>query len=71
MACRPVGACPPERLDRGWMANRGARHTRVSEMRLPASGVSAQPRMIRVTAAGTSRGTHLRRLGDWVLRGSG
>jgi hypothetical protein len=71
MACRPVGACPPERLDRGWMANRGARHTRVSEMRLPASGVSAQSRMIRVTAAGTSGDTHLRRLGDRVLRSSG
>ena len=38
MACRPVGLCPPERLERGWSANRGARVTRVSAMRLWADG---------------------------------
>jgi hypothetical protein len=38
MACRPVGLCPPERLERGWSANRGARLTRVSAMRLRAAG---------------------------------
>ena len=34
MACRPVGLCLPERVGGGWSANRGARRTRVSEMRL-------------------------------------
>ena len=38
MACRPIGLCPPERFDRGWSANRGARCTRVSAMRNAASG---------------------------------
>jgi hypothetical protein len=40
MACRPIGLCPPERFDRGWSANRGARCTRVSAMRIAASGIA-------------------------------
>lgn len=40
MACRPVGLCPPERLERGWSANRGARLTRVSAERLQAGGAA-------------------------------
>ena len=38
MACRPIGLCPPERLERGWSANRGARLTRVSAKRLQCAG---------------------------------
>lgn len=41
MACRPIGLCPPERLERGWSANRGARLTRVSAMRFRAIGGAA------------------------------
>ena len=45
MVCRPIGLCPPERLERGWSANRGARLTRVSANRLhPSSGAVDVPR---------------------------
>jgi hypothetical protein len=49
MACRPVGLCPPERMNRGWSANRGARLTRVSANRLQGPGGTAD-----VPARGTS-----------------
>lgn len=71
LTCRPVGACPPERLTRGWMANRGARTTRVSEMRLSANGAAAQPGTIPATVAATPTITRMRRAGTRVLRRSG
>jgi len=54
MACRPVGLCPPERLERGWSANRGARLTRVSAMRLRAAGGVANIRRLRMFASATT-----------------
>lgn len=53
MACRPVGLCPPERLERGWSANRGARLTRVSAMRLRATGSAADVGGYRTSMAST------------------
>jgi hypothetical protein len=59
MACRPIGLCPPERLERGWSANRGARLTRVSAKRLQRAGGAADVRVPRmsVPATTTPRGT--------------
>jgi len=55
MACRPIGLCPPERFDRGWSANRGARFTRVSALRLAATGGAEDVRALRTPAATTTR----------------
>ena len=55
MASRPVGSCPPERLERGWSANRGARLTRVSANRLPPAGRAADVRRARTSAPTATR----------------
>ena len=47
MACRPVGLCPPERLDRGWSANGGPRCTRVSAMRVVGFGGASHVRALQ------------------------
>jgi hypothetical protein len=54
MACRPIGLCPPERLERGWRANRGARLTRVSATRLRAAGGAANVRAHRTSTPTTT-----------------
>jgi len=54
MTCRPIGLCPPERIDRGWSANRGARLTRVSALRLAAGGAE-DVRVLRAPAPTTTR----------------
>jgi hypothetical protein len=54
MACRPIGLCPPERLDRGWSANRGARLTRVSAKRLQLAGDAADVRDMRMSTPATT-----------------
>jgi hypothetical protein len=53
MACRPIGLCPPERLERGWSANRGARLTRVSAKRLQPAGGAADIRVPRMSTPTT------------------
>jgi hypothetical protein len=63
MACRPVGLCPPERIERGWSANRGARLTRVSANRLQPDGRAPDIRLRRVSALTT---TPPRGMGRWV-----
>ena len=55
MTCRPIGLCPPERIDRGWSANRGARLTRVSALRLAALGGADGVRVLRAPAPTTTR----------------
>jgi hypothetical protein len=55
MACRPIGLCPPERLQRGWSANRGARLTRVSAKRLQPAGGTADIRIRRTFTPTTTR----------------
>ena len=55
MACRPIGLCAPERFDRGWSANRGARLTRVSALRLAAAGGAEDIRVLRAPAPATTR----------------
>jgi hypothetical protein len=54
MACRPIGLCPPERLQRGWSANRGARLTRVSAKRLQSAGGAADIRVDRMSTPTTT-----------------
>lgn len=54
MACRPIGLCPPERLERGWSANRGARLTRVSATRLRVAGGAAHVRAHRTSTPTTT-----------------
>jgi len=54
MACRPIGLCPPERLERGWSANRGARLTRVSAKRLQRAGGAADLRGTRMSVPATT-----------------
>jgi len=54
MACRPIGLCPPERLQRGWSANRGARVTRVSAKRLVIAGGVADIRPPRLSTPTTT-----------------
>jgi hypothetical protein len=54
MACRPIGLCPPERLERGWSANRGARLTRVSAKRLQRAGGVTDVRAPRMSAPTTT-----------------
>ena len=68
MACRPARACPPERVGRGWDANRGAQRTRVSEARLSAT---SGPRWRSLTGATVVAGRRLRRrMSDPVSRAS-
>jgi hypothetical protein len=55
MACRPIGLCPPERLERGWSSNRGARLTRVSAKRLQPAGGAADIRTRRMSRPATTR----------------
>ena len=54
MACRPVGLCPPERMERGWSANRGARLTRVSANRLQPAGRAEAIRAHRMSSPTTT-----------------
>ena len=54
MACRPIGLCPPERLERGWSANRGARLTRVSAKRLQCAGGAVDLRGTRMSVPATT-----------------
>ena len=55
MACRPIGLCPPERLERGWSSNRGPRRTRVSAKRLQPAGGAADIRRVRMSRPATTR----------------